>query len=61
MTLHLKRCIPDSQRYPSNLYLINNVEDIIIFLNSLLKVHFLQCYCIINRKVTLKVNFKVKK
>ena len=36
MTLHLKRCIPDSQRYPSNLYLINNVEDIIIFLNSLL-------------------------
>ena len=30
VTLHVKMTMPDSQRYPSNLYMINNVEDIIV-------------------------------
>ena len=30
--LHAKRAMPDSQRYPWNLYLINDVKDIGVFL-----------------------------
>ena len=30
--LHAKMAIPDSQQYPWNLYLIYDVEDIIVFL-----------------------------
>ena len=30
VTLHVKMTMPDSQRYPSDLYMINNVEDIIV-------------------------------
>ena len=32
MILHAKMAMPDSQRYPGNLYLINNMEDIVVFL-----------------------------
>ena len=31
MTLYATMAMPDSQRYPRNLYLINNVEDIEVF------------------------------
>ena len=31
VTLRLERDIPDSQLYPSNLYLINDVEDNLVF------------------------------
>ena len=30
---HSKMTMPDSQRYPWNLYLIDNVEDIVVFLD----------------------------
>ena len=33
MTLHEKMTIPDSQWFPRNLYLINNVEDNDVFLD----------------------------
>ena len=32
VTLHAKLAMPDLQRYPWNLYLISNVEDIVVFL-----------------------------
>ena len=32
MTLHSKTAMPDSQRYTWNLYLVNNVEDIVVLL-----------------------------
>ena len=33
MILHLKHAMPDLQRYLCNVYLINNVEDIVVFLD----------------------------
>jgi len=30
MTLHAKMAMPDLQRYPGNLYLINTVEDVFV-------------------------------
>ena len=32
MSLHTKMAMSDSQRYPWNRYLINNAEDIVVFL-----------------------------
>ena len=33
VTSNAKMAVPDSQRYPSNLYLLNNKGDILVYLN----------------------------
>jgi len=38
VTLDAKMAMPDSQRYLWNLYLINNVEDIVVFLGGSLGI-----------------------
>ena len=55
MTFHTNMTMPDLQRYPTNLYLINNLEDIDIFLG--LKMfnsdNFYMFSCSRNAQVTL--------
>ena len=62
MTLYAQMAVPDSHRFPSNLYLTNNVKDIVIFqglklLILIISTSFLQTR---NAQVTLVMKPQLK-
>ena len=60
MILHLEAW-PDSQRYPLNLHLRNNDEDIVVFIN-ITSYNFLRCLFTFKENLQLKImKFQLEK